>query len=303
MSFTTELAITLKPTSSRSALSIAPITTLDGLISKQGHGLSILTIEHVQCWGLIAQYESEKMAFPRAWMSSGRCTRLAQMLGLHQLDKDTQLSKRILPPANDWIELETRRRSFWSAFHNDRWSTCGTGWPVVIDDREISTNLPSSEQAYLAGTPETAPSLDNVRSGYGMSQVSAFGGAIIIADMIGRIREHLHFERPSDQSRNHEIQPFWTRHVKLDNELSTLFMRLPTHLKLPEGVRDSTAVSLNMNIHSLVISLHRAMIMKVEDSCPDPDLISRSQARCETAAEEIVNILRLNSHMYFAGVG
>lgn len=70
-------------------------------------------------------------------MSLGRSSRLAQMLGLHQLDKEVQTSKRVLPPARNWIELEVRRRTFWTVFHNDRWSTCGTGWPVTIDDREV----------------------------------------------------------------------------------------------------------------------------------------------------------------------
>ena len=70
-------------------------------------------------------------------MSTGRMTRLVQMLGLQQLDRNGQDVKRILPAAKDWIEFEERRRTFWTAFYGDRWSSSGTGWPMIIDEKEV----------------------------------------------------------------------------------------------------------------------------------------------------------------------
>lgn len=118
-----------------------------------------------------------------------------------------------------------------------------------------------------------------------------------MADLIGRIREHLHFETPEDQPAEVQRQNFWNRHNKLDNDISSLFLSLPSRLKLPTAIRDPAAVSVNLNVHSLVISLHRAMIMKLEQSNSDLNLISHSQQRCQLAADEIVNILRLISHL------
>lgn len=64
--------------------------------------------------------------------------RLAQMLGLHRLDSEEVPVKNVLSPARDWIELEERRRTFWSAFYGDRWASSGTGWPMVIDETDVS---------------------------------------------------------------------------------------------------------------------------------------------------------------------
>jgi hypothetical protein len=59
------------------------------------------------------------------------------MLGLQHLDGDGQGVKRILSPAKDWIELEERRRTFWASFYGDRWSSSGTGWPMIIDEKDV----------------------------------------------------------------------------------------------------------------------------------------------------------------------
>lgn len=171
---------------------------------------------------------------------------------------------------------------------------------------QIATNLPSSEKAYSTGQPETTSSLYLVRANCCTSKVSTFGAIILIADLIGRIREHLHFEPLQDQSESHKNEAFWIRHNKLDNDISSLLLSLPAYLKLSAGIRDqaavATAVSINMNIHALTISLHRAMILNLEQSIPDFSLISRSQDRCEMAAEEIVNLLKLVSHVDLAKV-
>lgn len=103
----------------------------------QGHGETFVTIQYAQTWSLIATYEAKKTYFTRAWMSTGRTTRLCQMLGLHRLDGDEQNVKQILPKAKDWIELEERRRTFWAAFYGDRWASSGTGWPMVIVENEV----------------------------------------------------------------------------------------------------------------------------------------------------------------------
>lgn len=86
----------------------------------------------------MATYEAAKTLFSRAWMSVGRTVRLAQMLGLHRLDGEDTSAKNILQPPQDWIELEERRRTFWAAFYGDRWASAGTGWPMVVDENDVS---------------------------------------------------------------------------------------------------------------------------------------------------------------------
>ena len=103
----------------------------------KGHGESFITVGHAQCWSIIATYEFKMMYFPRAWMSAGKSTRLAQMTGLHRLDGIGLEVKQTLPPPRDWTDREERRRTFWVAYCQDRYASIGTGWPMTIEEKDV----------------------------------------------------------------------------------------------------------------------------------------------------------------------
>jgi hypothetical protein len=68
--------------------------------------------------------------------------RLVQMLGLQRLDSPgAEPLRQLLPPPKDFIELEERRRTFWVAFHGDRWSSSGTGWAMIIQEKDVRIYL------------------------------------------------------------------------------------------------------------------------------------------------------------------
>lgn len=106
----------------------------------KGHGESMLTLAHCQSWALISSYEFKSMYFPRAWISAGRAVRMAQMMNLHKLDGAGLDVKQCLPPPKDWTEREERRRTFWMCFNVDRYASIGTGWPMTMDERDVSLN-------------------------------------------------------------------------------------------------------------------------------------------------------------------
>ncbi|KAM0436130.1 hypothetical protein ACHAPT_003022 [Fusarium lateritium] len=89
---------------------------------------------------------------------------------------------------------------------------------------------------------------------------------------------------------------YWTRHRELDNTLSSLFMFLPEKFRMPENIRDASATHLNLNLHASIICLHHAAIEKVEKHGLPDHIKQNSIARLRTAAEEVVNIIRLNTH-------
>jgi hypothetical protein len=107
----------------------------------RGHGEFTITLAHCQAWTLLSTYEFKQMYFPRAWLSVGRAVRLAQMMQLHRLDGVGLDVKQCLPPPKDWTEREERRRTFWMAFCADRYASIGTGWPMSIDERDVSRSL------------------------------------------------------------------------------------------------------------------------------------------------------------------
>lgn len=103
----------------------------------KGLGEVMISVAHAQCWLLIGTYEFKMMMFPRAWMSTGHSMRLGLMMGLHRQDGIGLDVKQCLPPARDWTEREERRRTFWAAFCQDRYASIGTGWPMMIDERDV----------------------------------------------------------------------------------------------------------------------------------------------------------------------
>jgi hypothetical protein len=106
-------------------------------LEMKGHGEGIISVASSQAWVLITTYEFKLMYFPRAWMSTGRAVRLAQMMGLHRLDGSAWEVKQCLPAPKDWIEREERRRTFWMAFCLDRYASIGTGWPMCIEEKDV----------------------------------------------------------------------------------------------------------------------------------------------------------------------
>jgi Fungal specific transcription factor domain len=82
------------------------------------------------------------MHYPHAWLTTGRATRLTQMMGLHRLDGVGMDVKQTVPDSIDWSEKEERRRTFWMAFCKDRNASIGTGWPMIIDERDVCISNP-----------------------------------------------------------------------------------------------------------------------------------------------------------------
>jgi hypothetical protein len=241
--------------------------------------------------------------------------RLVQMLGLHRLDtQGGGPSRQVLPPPKDFIELEERRRTFWVAFHGDRWSSSGTGWSMIIQEKDVSTNstaerkfradeiqvtthLPSSEESFENGIMETGISLSDALTPSGVSRISIFGGFILSACLFGHNFVHINQSGPEDHPEDFENGEFWKRHRTMDNVLSNTFLFLPDNLRLPIAVRDMRTVFLHMNLHTAAICLHQTAIVTADRNGLDPIFIRNVRARSYMAAEEIVNIMKLVSHV------
>ncbi|CZS93123.1 uncharacterized protein RAG0_03541 [Rhynchosporium agropyri] len=263
----------------------------------KAHGELFVTVYHTQAWSIIAMFEAKKAYFSRSWMSTGRATRLGQMLGLHQLDATGSAAKQVLLPPRDWTELEERRRTFWFVFYGDRWSSSGTGWPMSINESEIRTNLPASEEAFELGIMEKTPALAEALTPEGASNISTLGGLVLSASLYGHNFEHIHRDGTDENPHDVSNGEFWKRHRKMDNVLSNTFMFLPDHLRLPAGIRNMSIVFIHMNLHTSTICLHQAAIVTAQKHNVTDSILRQSEARCLMAAEEITNTMRLVCHV------
>jgi len=262
----------------------------------KGHGEHMISIAHAQTHSLLASYEFKMMYFPRAWMSTGSAIRLCQMMSLHRLDSAGLDVKQCLPSPRDWTEREERRRTFWMAFCQDRYASIGTGWPMTIDEKDILTDLPASDEAFEMSKPERTLSLPDSMSPSGASKLSAFGGIVLMACLFGRNLIHLH--RPDVDDRDNDLNgEFWKRHRNMDNILLNTSLSMPSHLKLPSGLSNPNIVFTNMNIHTSTICLHQAAIYKADKNHLPASISAESKVRCIAAANEIASVMRMISHM------
>ncbi|KAL4959660.1 putative C6 transcription factor Prf [Aspergillus stella-maris] len=262
----------------------------------KGLGETILTLTHCQTWLLIGCYEYKMMFFPRAWLSTGSASRLAVMLGLHRLDGEGLEVKQCLPPPRDWTEEEERRRVFWMAFSVDRYASIGTGWPTCIDERDIMTNLPASEESFVNGKSEKTSCLNALLLGEDLATLSPFASVAFVSCLLGRNLTHLH--RPEPQDNDNDLNGvFWQRHRSHDNILLHFALSMPSHLRLPAGVGDANVLFCNLAVHTSTICLHQAAIYKAEKNSMPEQIILESKRRCIVAADQISSIMKMVSSM------
>jgi hypothetical protein len=110
------------------------------LCEREDTGESLSNINTLQACTLLTIYELKQPNFRRAWMSLGRTTRLAQMMGLDQSDgcpvsvMTPQWSGSPQPPTlYNSIQTEERRRTFWVLYILDGFASIITQSGVTFD--------------------------------------------------------------------------------------------------------------------------------------------------------------------------
>jgi hypothetical protein len=157
---------------------------------------------------------------------------------------------------------------------------------------QITTNLPTSEDAFEKGEICATMTLSSALDTEVSSNLSPYAGIIVIAALFGRLVVHLH--RPSGQNHFQDLVhgEFWKRHRKIDSMFSDIVMLLPSRLKIGNSGKDDNFLFLRVTMHSLIIALHQAAVVKAETYHLDDYVIRQSQARSNAAAEEVIGILR-----------
>lgn len=120
--------------------------------------------------------------------------------------------------------------------------------------------MPCSNVAFDLGIEEKTCSLAEALTPKGASTISSFAGVVLSACLFGKSTEHMFKSGPGEGADDIANGEFWKRHRKLDNILSSTFMFLPDHLRLPAGIQDPSIVFFHMNIHCSTMSvLHQTL--------------------------------------------
>ncbi|KAJ4236983.1 hypothetical protein NW759_000107 [Fusarium solani] len=263
----------------------------DEMRDQQDHPVCVA---HVQCWLLIANFEARNANFSRACVSLGRAIRMAQLLNLHQLDRDSNSSPpsifpTIMQPPQDWCELEERRRTWWVAYVSDRLLFATSGLPALIDDQDVFTLLPASEEAFQNGSPEPASTLREALRKIDITP-STYGARVMAASLFYQASK----TAPQPNSDNLDDGEYCKQLQGIDHGLSALADMLPANLQLPQNSSCQHAVFVNVLIHTATMCLHKTAAQKAK--ClqgPEAELLTReSHNRMFAAAAKVLDVFQ-----------
>ncbi|RFU80000.1 binuclear zinc transcription factor [Trichoderma arundinaceum] len=214
-----------------------------------------------------------------------------------KMDDNDQVLAPDLAVAPDFVEIEERRRTWWVIFISDRFICATTGWPAQIDERDVRTFLPSSDEAFERGIEEPTSLLQSVLSGK-QHNYSALAGRVLAAYLFCSTLQHV-LRSASEDNNTADAQntPYWARHSRLDNDLVIMLMSLPNSLKLPGNFKSLNAIFVSITIHTAIIFLQRAALWKCQQLTLPTFSIHRYKMRLVPAAHEIVNFMRLITDM------
>lgn len=148
----------------------------------------------------------------------------------------------------------------------------------------------------MGSTPQRTLPVTDLLEGRGFETLSTFGGVAFIATLFGRILSHIN--RPDPNDNVHDLNgKYWQRHKSLDNILLHFALAMPNCLHLVVGLPDPNSVLCNMVIHTSLICLHQAAIFKAEKSNIPEQIITESKWRCSVAADQILNVTKMISHV------
>lgn len=100
-------------------------------------GELVCTVAHIQTWALLYLYEGFNMFLVRSFLSERKAAALCTAAGLHKIDGVGLAQSQFLAPADDWTELEERRRIFWVVFTQDRFMCVGSGFTPAFDEQDV----------------------------------------------------------------------------------------------------------------------------------------------------------------------
>ncbi|KAF5864095.1 hypothetical protein ETB97_008501 [Aspergillus alliaceus] len=216
-----------------------------------------LPIELAQARLLLAIYEILKINPKKGWISAGRCFHLVHLVKLDQIDNPNAWQS----PALSWVEIEERRRTFWTAYALDRYGNLVNGLPLTLNDEMILTRLPAPEAAFQCQRSVNTDFLAPAIAKKSEKQLSPYAKSIVILSVFARClchRNQCHVERIIEPT----SQEFLVRHRVLDSILSH---EVQTNLSTDQDPYDPTLLFIDMLTQAAVLILFTAL-----NSVPEP---------------------------------
>ncbi|CZT01207.1 uncharacterized protein RAG0_08943 [Rhynchosporium agropyri] len=255
------------------------------------------SLAHAQSWILISFYEMLQGLPHRAWMSSSKAVRLVQMMKFHRIDTakpPTNSSLAIIGTVKDMTEIETKRRVFWMAFILDRYSCISMRWPTLIDERDIRTYLPISNEAFMNLQAEPRVFLSQAIAAQEPEHISSFACQIVISSLCGnKLSELERFDlnTPAAQTPGNA----WLKPQRLNDPLTTIFC-VPQYLTSRPSQLTPSSVFLDVFAAATTICVNRAAQSQIREDPVSAEMIAQSRKKCLEVAFSIFRLMEMTCH-------
>ncbi|KAF0388842.1 fungal-specific transcription factor domain-containing protein [Gigaspora margarita] len=265
-------------------------------------------VEAVQAFILLALYCYGTAQGAKTYMYIGIAIRMAHSLGLHKLDDITPNSSSDDKGSEDvFIAKETKRRTFWSCFMFDRFSSCALGRPLIIQEEDCDVRLPCIESVWAMESPYNSPAIDEQLNNHYTKQKASFmlakNGIIAcfhsVNTLLGRVSTYVNRSRPTNAI------PPWdlaSEFSKLENDIEEWYQSILPHYNYSrEKMIDLIAVrnggafaSLHLLYYTAIVILNRSNFIKLRKGEPmsayEVEFMRSSSERCYNAAKQVTSI-------------
>ncbi|KAE8333069.1 hypothetical protein BDV39DRAFT_188619 [Aspergillus sergii] len=236
-----------------------------------------LPIEVVQARLLLVLYEILKSNPSKGWISAGRCFHLVHLVKLDQIDNPNSWQTSNL----SWVEVEERRRTFWTAYALDRYANLVNGLPLAMNDQMAKTAF-QHQQAVT--TEYLAPAIAKK----GDQQLSPYAKSIVMLTMLARCLSHrnqCNVERILDPTSQECI----VRHRALDTILSREIQTTLPSAAASFGPCDPTFLFTDMLAQTAVLVLFTALNSVPEVAEMYQDIYGSYETKACMATERVLS--------------
>ncbi|KAM6511491.1 hypothetical protein FALCPG4_016495 [Fusarium falciforme] len=257
----------------------------------EGDGAEFANLNIFQALLFLLRYEIMASQITRAWMTLGRAIRLASVLNLQKMDTRDVSGGIVpglhveLPPTEDSVLLEERRRSFWYLFILETYVKTRSGMPCQLGHAvSFDVNLPSPGLLNQGLTPTNMPFLRDVAKSD--EELSSYAACVIMVDLA--IRAYEHGELSQSQA-----QGYWDRHFAMAKLIQECSAKMGNNLGKEAAVRDPVSLSNQLNLGAIKIMLHETAIGRGRADDLSPSMIAENERCCQVAAQTIADTVRV----------
>ncbi|PWW73411.1 hypothetical protein C7212DRAFT_354255 [Tuber magnatum] len=222
----------------------------------------------------------------RSWAMGGMATRMAHAIQLHKEANNDPLGKPHSRPAGDYfpqdeggymsfIDREIRRRSMWSCFILDRFTSSGTERPHLLAESEIEIQLPVHDRNLELDMPAVTEQLDGTVKG-SREEIGDVAGAMGVAAymvrvvaLYGRVVKYL-----NQGGKERDPCEIWepdSQFASLNKEINQFEKSLPSHLRYtPENMQVHITENLVGQFVFVHIALHQVRLFLNKSGVPTP---------------------------------